>query len=99
MACYVISFHVHDDEGRGERQESIRREIARYPRRWSDGAVALVETDQDAVELERQLYYGSELESRKDRLLVIAVADGAAVRGALTERDRLRAMLPGVTVS
>ena len=99
MACYAINYLVALDEDYDMRRDSIVREIARFPHRWAHPGFALIETEANAIDLERALYYGSELESVKDRLIVISLGEGgAAARGRFPDPDGMRAMIPDLLI-
>lgn len=100
MGVFAISYDFREDAGVAARRDSLVREIGRCERRWIGPSFALVETAEAIGELEARLYLESNLNSIKDHLLVIALADPAqaAGRGCLPEPDALRLLLPRISI-
>jgi hypothetical protein len=80
---YAISFDLKADSTYSERYKSLMAEIAKTPGSagvWTETtAFILLRSDEKIEDLEHRLYYGSELSSAKDMLLVIDHASNVAV--------------------
>lgn len=95
MAKYAISFYLKSNDTYGDRYQSLMDAIHRCRRVWTEPTcLALVETDETLVELERRLWM-TRFSSVTDLLFVVDVGDGpCSVRGSAQNRTMLKAIMP-----
>ena len=100
MATYAISFNLDYNSTYSDRYQSLMEAIRRCPKVWEETtSFALVESAETLEELERRLFL-SKYSSATDLLLVIKVSyDDAIARGPIKDKDKLRALLPGITIN